>query len=104
MLKAATILFIPSLSKRAFWDTDMNTLDLDRHARFIIIRVFERGNAKDKEAITQYYGEGRIVATLLEADSLLPVAIESAKKMFHLSDKDFACYTKKPQPLSYSKY
>ena len=94
----------PRLSGRAFWDTEISTLDFTRHSKFIISRVFERGSDEDKTAIINYYGDQQIIKTLTSMSSLMPLAIERAKQAFHLSDTDFACYTSKQRAPNYSKY
>ncbi|HWK57152.1 MAG TPA: helix-turn-helix domain-containing protein [Parapedobacter sp.] len=53
-----------------FWDTDISKIDPDIHATAIIRRVFERGNAEEKEYITDYYGDRRI-AEVLGTDSIV---------------------------------
>ena len=92
MAERTPIEYWPKLSKRAFWDTDLAALDFNRHASFIITRVFERGSQADQEAILAFYGEKKISDILRSAHSLLPLARERAKRSFHLSDQDFACY------------
>lgn len=94
----------PTLSKRAFWDTDLAALDFDRHANFIITRIFERGSQEDQEAILAFYGERMISTILRGAPSLLPIARERAKKSFHLSDQDFACYRSTQPARNLSRY
>lgn len=46
--------------KSLFWDTTMETLDWQDHYRFIIERIFERGNEAEKTAITNFYGPALI--------------------------------------------
>lgn len=31
----------PALSKQAFWDVDMNSIDYDKHARYVIEKVID---------------------------------------------------------------
>lgn len=94
----------PNLSKRGFWDINLETLDFNRYADFIITRVFERGSKRDVQNIINYYWEEDIINTLGNSASLLPIAKERAKQFFHLSDKDFACSTSKQPARSLSKY
>ncbi|MBI5372012.1 MAG: plasmid maintenance system antidote protein [Sphingobacteriales bacterium] len=57
----------PDLSKFRrilFWDTRMELIDWDKHAGSVIRRIFERGNQKEKEEITRFYGEERIKKAL----------------------------------------
>lgn len=104
MLHRSSIPPKPVLSQRAFWDTDLRTLDFERYSDFVITRVFERGSEADKVALVPYYGEQRIIDTLTHAPSLMPIALESAKQLFHLSDQDFACYKSKPPARNFSRY
>jgi addiction module HigA family antidote len=48
------------LRKNLFWDTDINSIDWSKHARAVIERVFERGNAAEKEEITRFYGRDKV--------------------------------------------
>lgn len=51
--------------KSLFWDTRMETLNWQDHYRFIIERIFERGNEAEKTAITNFYGTAVINEVLL---------------------------------------
>jgi hypothetical protein len=104
MIHQQTIPAPPKLSRRAFWDTEPAALDFSRHASFIITRVFERGTTADQQALLRYYGQKNIIATLESASSLLPIARERAKQLFHLTDEDFACCKSKPQARNFSRY
>lgn len=44
------------LRKNLFWDTDINSIDWDKHAKSVIRRVFERGDTSEKEEIIRFYG------------------------------------------------
>jgi hypothetical protein len=37
----------PVFNRRIFWDVNFDTLDYDNRARFVIERVFERGDVED---------------------------------------------------------
>ena len=54
--KPALSLFRPAL----FWDTDLASLDWNRQYKAIIQRVMERGNAKEKKAIREFYGIAKV--------------------------------------------
>lgn len=42
----------------------MDLIDWEKHARYVIRRVFERGNEEEKKEITRFYGPERIRETL----------------------------------------
>ena len=94
----------PGLSRRAVWDTDLNSLNFDQYKEFAITRVMERGTEKDIEEITRYYGKDTIIQTLTAAERLMPRAIAAAKRKFNLTDNDFVCSTHKLQARNYSKF
>lgn len=43
-----------------FWDTDMNKLDWKKQYKPIIRRIFERGDSREKQAILDFYGKGKV--------------------------------------------
>jgi len=95
---------IPELSPRAFWDIDMRTLDFDRYAAFIVTRVFERGTRDDIQAISQFYGEDKVIDILTHNINLLPAALETAKQKFNLPDNAFSCSIKTRRARNYSRF
>lgn len=53
----------PELSRfrpAIFWDTSMENIDWQRQFKAVIRRVFERGNKKEKDEITRYYGKEKV--------------------------------------------
>lgn len=57
----------PDLSKfgkSLFWDTNINSIDWEKHKRAVIERVFERGDAEEKNEITRFYGQDVIQSIL----------------------------------------
>ena len=49
-----------------FWDTSMEKIDWIRQKRSVILRVFERGNAREKVVIRQFYGKDVVAAVLAQ--------------------------------------
>jgi hypothetical protein len=94
----------PRLSHFGFWDVDQSTLDYDKYANFVIIRVMERGNDQDMEEVIRYYGKEAVIRELTSASSLMPTAIEAGKQLFHLKESDFKCYTTTPPKGNLSQY
>lgn len=44
-----------NLTKTAFWDVDLETLDEKEHAAFIIARVFQYGLIDDVKTVVKHY-------------------------------------------------
>jgi len=59
----------PDLSRfrpALFWDTAVEKIDWQRQKTAVVRRIFSRGNAAEKAAITRYYGKGVIDVILRE--------------------------------------
>lgn len=82
----------------------MRTLDFDRYATFVIIRVLERGSEQDIREITAYYGADRIIDTVTEAPSLMPRAISVSRQLFQIPTDRFKCLKHSPQARHYSMF
>jgi plasmid maintenance system antidote protein VapI len=48
------------LRKNLFWDTDINSIDWNKHAKAVITRVYERGNDAEKKEIIRFYGPEKV--------------------------------------------
>ncbi|WP_394353237.1 DUF6922 domain-containing protein [Paraflavitalea devenefica] len=94
----------PSLSRRAFWDIDLARLDFDRYPEFTIIRAMERGTLDDIREIIRYYGRNRVRSIVTNSERLLPRAAVISRRLFHLHNSDFKCFTAKPQATNYSMF
>ena len=59
----------PDLSKFRkviFWDTRLEPIDWERQYKAVIKRIFARGNEKEKEEITRFYGQEKINEVLVK--------------------------------------
>ncbi len=81
------------LSKRAFWDVDINSLDFEKQADAIIVRVFERGSWEDIIEVSAFYGSKKVSKALVTAAYLMEKTIAFASNMFHISPSSFKCCT-----------
>ena len=50
------------LRTNLFWDTDIHSIDWNKHDKAVIRRVFERGNPSEKEEIIRFYGSEKVRA------------------------------------------
>ena len=83
----------PFLHKRMFWDVDFNSINYDNDYRFVIERVFERGDVNDIREVRRYYGDEMIVNTLKNAKWLRYDIFVFCKNLYNLKPEDFRCYT-----------
>jgi len=82
----------PILSKQAFWDVDMDKIDYEKSAGFVITKIFDRGNFDDIIAVLNYYPQDKIKSALLTARYLSNNAMSFACALFGLKLEDFRCY------------
>jgi len=82
----------PVLSKKAFWDVDMDKIDYEKNAAHVIQKVFDRGTLDDIISILNFYSEDKIEDALLNAKYLMNNTMSFACVLFGLELKDFRCY------------
>lgn len=89
------MLKILQLSPRAFWDVNMDTLDEEAHADWIIVRVFEWGSYDDLMEVWVFYGKEKIRKALTAAPYLTEKTLRFAASLLNLKTSDFRCYNSK---------
>ena len=47
-----------------FWDTKIENIDFIAHSRYVINRVFERGNEEEINEIIRFYGKAKIIENI----------------------------------------
>ena len=81
-----------NLSRNIFWDVDYNTLDWEKHDRFVICRVLERGEMNDWFEIKKYYGIKKIISEATSARYLSKLAMHFISNAYDVPLKNFRCY------------
>ncbi len=82
----------PIFHKRIFWDVDFENLDYDKKAKFVIERVFERGDVPDIRNCRRYYGDEKVSEVLLNAKFLPEIRMYLAAAVIDRPLEDFRCY------------
>lgn len=94
----------PQFAKRIFWDVDVDRLDFDKRAAFVIERVFERGDVQDIRNCRRYYGDERITTALLAAKFLPEHRLHLASAVIDAPIESFRCYILKQLNPGLSPY
>jgi hypothetical protein len=81
------------LSRELFWDVNYDMIDWDAKYRFVIVRVFERGDVEDIRQCRRYYGDKRVKQALLETKNLAQNRIYLAAAVIDEPIQNFRCYT-----------
>ena len=82
----------PIFDKRIFWDVVFENIDYDAKSRFVIERVFERGDVQDIRNCRRYYGDERVTEVLLNAKFLPKTRMYLASAVINKPLEDFRCY------------
>ncbi len=86
---------IPHLSKQAFWDTNMESINYKEHARFVVETVIERGTHEDFINLLDFSGFKNVKQLALKAIWLSDISINFCCTLFGVKPSDFKCYEKK---------
>lgn len=97
----------PDLSvirKALFWDVNFEMIDFQKRKRFIIERIFERGNEEEILEIIRFYKRAECERVIKSASSILYSAVENAENYLNLKREDLACYQNSTQKLHRAPY
>ena len=94
----------PVFNRRIFWDVDIDKIDFDKRAAFVIERVFERGDVEDIRNCRRYYGDDRITEVLLAAKYLPEHRLHLASAVINKPVTLFRCYILKQLNPGLSPY
>ena len=72
------------LSKVLFWDTDIDKIDWQKHKKFVINRVFERGDEEQINEIISFYDKELVKEILPTLPYYLPTFPENVKKFLNI--------------------
>lgn len=92
------------LSNKAFWDVDLNELDFEKHARFVIAKVFNDGTWEDQIAVMNYYGPDRLKKEVLFIPYLRLNVVTYLCLLLDLKKEDFLCCKPKQLPQLHWDY
>lgn len=82
----------PVFEKRIFWDVDFEKIDYDLKFKWVIERVFDRGDVEDIRQCRKYYGDELISEVLLNAKFLSLHTTYLASAVIDRPLEDFRCY------------
>ena len=97
----------PDMSKirpALFWDINPDKMDFYARKRFVIERVFERGNKEEISEIIRFYGREDCISILKTARTLLQSAVGNAEKYLGIKKEEIKCFntsTRKPPQKPY---
>jgi hypothetical protein len=85
--------FIQSLTPSLFWDVNREDVDDEKHRRFVMQRVLERGSLDDWRRTKERYTLPTIVAEAQQMRSLEPKALAFIACVGGVREETFRCFT-----------
>ena len=82
----------PSIPKYAFWDTDVEKMDLHADRINIVSRIFDRGKLDDVLQFLSFYGKKECVDILVNNEYLQKDAMYLAHTLLAIPLQDFKSY------------
>jgi hypothetical protein len=92
------------LRKELFWDVNYDSINWDEKYRFVIVRVFDRGDVEDIRQVRRYYGDARVREALIEAKHISEHRLYLAAAVINEPLEKFRCYILRqsiPPPFPY---
>jgi len=89
------------LSKDAFWDVNIEKMDYEKNADYIIRKVFDYGSMEDVLEVMAFYGKEKVKKALIAAPYLKEITMVFVSKLFDIPISSFKCSTTKQyHPIS----
>lgn len=82
-----------SFTKAIFWDTNIDNLDAEKHALYIIERVLNYGRMEDWHQLKKLYSLEGILEKAQKIKDLHPRTLSFLSLYFDIPKSNFACYT-----------
>ena len=80
------------LRQSLFWDTDIKTIDLNKHKRYVIERIIMRGRIEEVRAMFAFYGKNVVKESVIDSRYLDKLTLALCCAIFQLPQSDFRCY------------
>jgi hypothetical protein len=95
---------VHNLSPHLFWDVDVNEVDLENHASFILEKVMRYGQLSDWRLLKKIYGLARIKIIALEVRELDDFSISFLSLILNVKKENLRCYKQKQFQPSFWDY
>jgi hypothetical protein len=95
---------ISKLSKHLFWDVDIEKINIDIHAPFIIERVLNKGTLQDFQLLNRIFSSDETISTVKNLKNLDPKTANFAHIYFDIPKNEMKCYTKNQSQVKHWIY
>ncbi len=87
-----------------FWDTNIDNIDVKKHAEYIIERVLNYGRLEDWHELKRLYTLEVILEKARNIKDLHPRSLSFLSLYFDIPKSNFACYTQKQSRQAHFPY
>lgn len=84
---------LADFSEGLFWDVAPDTLDIERHLKYVVARVLEAGTLEDWQLLSRHFTLPRIIDVARQLRSLDPKSVAFLSAVGHVPRESFRCYT-----------
>ena len=95
---------LSQLNKALFWDIDFNNLNGEKHARFIIERVVQKGDISDWKLIKAYLGLERIKSKVVKVRHFNDKTLNFLSVILNMPKEEFRYYNTKVSTQKHWNY
>jgi hypothetical protein len=75
-----------------FWDTNVQSIDLEQHKKSVIERTLMRGTKEEFDLVLKYYGWETVKETVVTARYLDKYSLSFCSVLFNTPQTEFRCY------------
>lgn len=94
----------PQFLKKYFWETDMEKIDIQKDAPYIIGRILEYGDIKDLKWALRIFNDSLIRKTILKNRGFSPKTANFWRLFFNLDKNKILCLKKSYQKTQRSHW
>ncbi len=95
---------IAKFSKHLFWDTSVESVDVERHRKWLVKRVLEKGTKEDWDRLLSLYGKAEIAGAIRTMRSLEKKSLSFACAVLDLEPTECRCYTNRLSHATHWNY
>lgn len=78
--------------KELFWDVKLESIDIEKNARYIIERVLSRGKLTDWDQLKKLYTQQEITEHMVNIRSMDIRLLTFCSRVFNIPKENFRCY------------
>lgn len=95
---------VAKFSEHLFWDTPVESVDVERHRKWLVRRVLEKGTKADWDRLLRLYGKAAVGDAVKTMRSLEKKSFRFACAILDLEPTECRCYTNRLSHATHWNY